>query len=81
MQMRRSLALVAMLASLAACGGEDVPMGEPAGMGAGRPDTTGAESGVLGEVEPDAEEVLDGMDVMPMGTQQDTNEVPAGAPR
>lgn len=81
MQMRRSLALLTVLTLFVACGGEDVPLGEPAGMGAGRPDTTGAESGVMGEVEPDAEEVLDGMDVMPMGTQQDTNDVPAGAPR
>lgn len=81
MPMRRSLALLAVLTFFVACGGEDVPMGEPAGMGAGRPDTTEAESGVMGEVEPDAEEVLDGMDVMPMGTQQDTNDVPAGAPR
>lgn len=75
MPMRRflsssSLALLAAL-GLAACGGgaeggDDIPLGEPAGMGAGRPDTSAAESGVLGEVEPDAEEVLEGMGVGPM---------------
>lgn len=76
MPIRRFLAVVATVGCLgaAACGGQDAPVAEadPAGMGAGRPDTAAGE-------EVSAEQVLDGMDVMPMGTQQDTSD-PGGVP-
>lgn len=57
---RRSLLLLAALLCLgtAACS-QDAPLADPGGMGAGRPDTSGA-----AEEEP-AMEVLEGMDIPP----------------
>ena len=79
MPKRTSLGLFAALTitAAAACGSEDRPVGgaDPAGMGAGRPDTTASQTAD----ETDAARVLDGADVMPMGTQQDTSD-PGGVP-
>lgn len=72
---RRFLSVLAVAALLGAagCGSQDAPVADadPAGMGAGRPDTTAGE-------EVPAAEVLDGMDVSPTGTLQDTSDTAQG---
>lgn len=68
---RKPVCFLAVLAftGVAACGSQDVPAGEPGGMGAGRPDTTATQA----PTEDSATQVLDGMDIVPPATQQDTS--------